>query len=176
MIRLTGILIGAAVAVAVLVLVLGLPRLPGEAAAGTDGEALADDAAVAAVQTPVTETPVVAVSVPELPAAEPEPEPLPSEALIEQVFAPEESREIVAPPDPEPVVDENWYAFWSPFRSELAANGFVAKLQESTGLDYRVVKVKTGVYEVAFAYSDDADIQSKLDRIAAATGLDMSGG
>ena len=48
-------------------------------------------------------------------------------------------------------------------------------LQEKTGIDYRVVKVKTGVYEVAFAYTDDADIVSKLDRITTATGLDVSG-
>jgi len=92
------------------------------------------------------------------PVAEATPEP-DYEALVEQIFS----------PDPEPAVDENWYAFWSPFRSELAANGFVSKLQESTGIDYRVVKVKTGVYEVAFAYSDDEDIQDKLTRISAAT-------
>ena len=45
-----------------------------------------------------------------------------------------------------------WYAFWSPFRSEIAANGFVEQLQRVTGLDYRVVKIKPGVYEVAFGY------------------------
>ena len=92
------------------------------------------------------------------------------------MFAPEDTREIVEPPAPEAVGEENWYAFWSPFRSQLAADGFVARLQESTGLDYRVVKVKTGVYEVAFAYTDYADIHAKLDRIATAAGLDMSGG
>ena len=101
--------------------------------------------------------------------AEPAPEP-DYEALVEQIFAPTPE----SAPEPVPVIDENWYAFWSPFRSELAANGFVAKLQESTGIDYRVVKIKTGLYEVAFAYSDDKDIQDKLARISAATGLDMS--
>jgi hypothetical protein len=50
----------------------------------------------------------------------------------------------------------------------------VSKLQEATGIDYRVVKIKTGLYEVAFAYSDDDDIEDKLARISAATGLDMS--
>ena len=84
--------------------------------------------------------------------------------LIEQIFN----------PGPEDIVEDNWYAFWSPFRSEIAANGFVAKLQETTGIDYRVVKVKTGVYEVAFAYVDDADIQDKLARISSATGLNMT--
>jgi hypothetical protein len=37
------------------------------------------------------------------------------------------------------------------------------------------VKVKTGVYEVAFAYIDDADIETKLERISSATGLELSG-
>ena len=88
------------------------------------------------------------------------------EQLVEQIFN----------PAPEPVLDEHWYAFWSPFRSEIAANGFVARLQQTTGMDYRVVKLKPGVYEVAFAYSDQADIEQKLARISAATGLDMTGG
>ena len=70
----------------------------------------------------------------------------------------------------------NWYAFWSPFRSEIAATGFVDQLERVTGLDYRVVKVKPGVYEVAFAYSDDAEIAGNLSRITAATGLDMPEG
>lgn len=68
---------------------------------------------------------------------------------------------------------QSWYAFWSPFRSELAANGFVAQLQSVTGLDYRVVRVKPGVYEVAFAYEDDADITASLTQITAATGLEL---
>ena len=75
-----------------------------------------------------------------------------------------------------PAADVSWYAFWSPFRSEIAADGFVAELQRTTGLDYRVVRLKPGVYEVAFAYLDESDIQEKLTRISTATGLDMSGG
>jgi len=66
-----------------------------------------------------------------------------------------------------------WYSFWNPFRSEIAASGFVAQLEKVTGIDYRVVKVKTGVYEVAFAYHDDDERRSKLARISAATGLDL---
>lgn len=68
---------------------------------------------------------------------------------------------------------QNWYAFWSPFRSEIAASGFVEQLQRVTGLDYRVVKIKPGVYEVAFAYSEDTDISNNLSQITAATGLQM---
>jgi len=66
-----------------------------------------------------------------------------------------------------------WYSFWNPFRSEIAASGFVAQLEKVTGIDYRVVKVKTGVYEVAFAYHDDDERRSKLAQISAATGLDL---
>ena len=102
-------------------------------------------------------------------AAEPEPDP--DLGFGGWQPEPEPAEAVIAEP-----IEENWYAFWSPFRSEIAANGFVSRLQETTGLDYRVVKVKTGVYEVAFAYSDDSDIEDKLARISNATGLDMSGG
>ena len=71
---------------------------------------------------------------------------------------------------------QQWYAFWSPFRSKLAASGFVDQLQRVTGLDYRVVKVKPGVYEVAFAYDDDAEITDNLSQITAATGLQLPEG
>ncbi len=66
-----------------------------------------------------------------------------------------------------------WYSFWNPFRSEIAANGFVSQLERVTGIDYRVVKIKPGVYEVAFAYDDDAERHAKLAQISAATGLDL---
>jgi len=52
----------------------------------------------------------------------------------------------------------------------------VSQLQRTTGLDYRVVKLKPGVFEVAFAYSDDNDIQDKLTQISTATGLELTGG
>jgi type II secretory pathway pseudopilin PulG len=68
-----------------------------------------------------------------------------------------------------------WYSFWSPFRSELAATGFVSQLEKVTGIDYRVVKVQNGVYEVAFAYNDDTERHAKLSEISAATGLDLQG-
>lgn len=66
-----------------------------------------------------------------------------------------------------------WYSFWNPFRSEIAARGFVTQLEKVTGLDYRVVKVKTGVYEVAFAYDNDVERRTKLSQISAATGLEL---
>ena len=168
MLRLIGILTGSAIAIALLIIAIGVPALTPP----QDMEPVADPVPLELVSEPVAEPPEpepprVAETAP---VAEPEPEPEPQEpdpeleAVVEELFAEREP------------VEEHWYAFWSPFRSEIAANGFVAKLQEKTGIDYRVVKVKTGVYEVAFAYTDDADIQSKLERITTATGLDMSGG
>jgi len=178
MLRLIGILTGSALAVAFLIIALGLPSF----SSSTD-DAAADAAEVA----PAPETTIAAAvsqptpTEPEVPAAQPVEE-MPKTALsdeealalIEDIFAPQPV-DAEAPREQGPV-EENWYAFWSPFRSEIAANGFVARLQETTGIDYRVVKVKTGVYEVAFAYVDDADIQDKLARISEATGLDMTGG
>ena len=66
-----------------------------------------------------------------------------------------------------------WYSFWNPFRSEIAAQGFVSRLEKVTGLDYRIVKVKIGVYEVAFAYDNDIERRTKLLQISSATGLDL---
>jgi hypothetical protein len=169
MLKLIGILIGSALAVAFLIVALGIPDF----SASEPEQHLADsvpDRMPEPMDEPVPLAPSKSEPEPEPelieapePAAAVAPDP-DTEALIEQIFN----------PGPELVVEENWYAFWSPFRSEIAANGFISKLQETTGIDYRVVKVKTGVYEVAFAYVDDADIQDKLARISTATGLNMT--
>ena len=173
MLRLIGILTGSAIAIALLIITIGIPALtppgsgsdPEPARSGSVSEPVEPVEPVQVVDSmepPAPEIPdMEVVTDPEPDSQETDPE---LEAVVEALFAEREP------------VEEHWYAFWSPFRSELAANGFVAKLQEKTGIDYRVVKVKTGVYEVAFAYTDDADIQSKLERITTATGLDMSGG
>jgi hypothetical protein len=71
------------------------------------------------------------------------------------------------------VTESQWYSFWSPFRSKLAASGFVQQLEKVTGFDYRIVKVKTGVYEVAFAYDNDDERRRKLALISSATGLEL---
>ena len=75
--------------------------------------------------------------------------------------------------DDSPGNDLRWHSFWNPFRSAIAANGFVSQLEKVTGLDYRVVKIKTGVYEVTFAYENDTERRTKLTQIASATGLDL---
>jgi hypothetical protein len=171
MLKLIGILTGSALAVAFLIVALGVPDFsapePARETVAVFVEPQIEEPATDAAPDPVPD--LVSDPVPEpVPVTESETDPVEiadTEALIEQIFNP-------GPDDV--VVEENWYAFWSPFRSEIAARGFVAKLQETTGIDYRVVKIRTGVYEVAFAYVDDADIQDKLARISSATGLDMS--
>ena len=176
MLRIIGILTGAALAIAFLIVALGVPEFARPEAEINPKPVLDMTAQLEPVADPVPDAVMRAAPKPE-PEAEPVAELVPEpdyEALVEQIFAPEPESKPEPEPGPAPVIDENWYAFWSPFRSELAANGFVSKLQESTGIDYRVVKIKTGLYEVAFAYSNDEDIQEKLARISAATGLDMS--
>lgn len=114
--------------------------------------------------------------------------PLPDTMLAEEIAipasdavdAPNAADEIVEPirtdlqPSAATQQEESWYAFWSPFRTELAANGFVQRLQQRTGLDYRVVRMDSGTYEVAFAYLDQTDVDQKLLAISAATGLELA--
>ena len=177
MLRLIGILTGSALAVAVLIIALGLPRLspPDVEQAASEPDVAAEVAPVEAE--PVAEKPPEPDEPPMSEAPEPALSDAETEALIEEIFSPPPEPVAADVPTTKAIAhDDNWYAFWSPFRSEIAAQGFIAKLQETTGIDYRVVKVKTGIYEVAFAYEDDDDIQDKLARISNATGLDMTGG
>ncbi len=196
MIRLLGAITGSALALATLLVFVGVPQFKFDAAEPAEIEPSVvtlplpvqpveqefkplADAVVATtepIDDPVTEP--MPVAPPPAPVAASEP---PVEADIAPEFgAPEfvpdvfdvESAEV---PELEPDT-LNWYAFWSPFRSEIAATGFVDQLERVTGLDYRVVKVKPGVYEVAFAYSDDTEIAGNLSRITAATGLEMPEG
>lgn len=95
---------------------------------------------------------------------------------IDTITTPEpQAMPTIAETVPLPVSQDepSWYSFWNPFRSELAANGFVSQLEKVTGLDYRVVKIKSGVYEVAFAYYDDDERRTKLSQISLATGLEL---
>ena len=169
MMRLLGILLGSAIAVAILILVAGIPQI---------ADAPAPEPV--AVQLPLQPEPVAVV----------ETTPPPPEPVVDALEPPEPGPQTESSATPEPEQDTavepqqplagvaateelHWYAFWSPFRSQIAANGFVAQLQRVTALDYRVVSVKPGVYEVAFAYSDDTEIQANLSQISAATGLDV---
>jgi hypothetical protein len=167
MIRIAGILSGAAAAIAMLILVLGLPTRP-------------------TTEIQAAMTPSVTAPTPDARNTVPEPRPapvtvetvpaVPKAAMTEPASAVIEPTPLATqPPAQAPVPSEtHWYVFWSPFHTEIAANGFVAELQRTTGLDYRVVRIKPGVFEVAFAYSDDADAADKLAQIADASGLDVT--
>jgi hypothetical protein len=147
MIRLLGFLLGSAISVVVILLVLGPPEI------------------LSNVPPEPPATPVEVIQEPEVVVAEESPLP---------------DIESVPPPAPEvpvaPLEDNvalKWHSFWSPFASQIAANGFVSRLEAVTGYDYRVVKIETGIYEVTFAYTDETERRDKLSVIASATGLEL---
>lgn len=197
MIRLLGAITGSALALATLLILIGIPQFK--------TQTIDPERAVVTLPLPTTpvDTPKTGVMTPRASVDEP----VASVAETAKIAAADHA---VVNPDPEleqpgtpndsvsrtqpvretsamastlevPAVDtpqmldtaQSWYAFWSPFRSELAANGFISQLQSITGLDYRVVRIKPGVYEVAFAYDDDDDIPANLTQITAATGLEL---
>ncbi len=177
MMRSLGVLVGSALAVAALVVFVGIPEFTTESSVVEDSViTLPMRASPPAPEQAPQEVPAVAgIDAPAGP---------PATVAEDSAAAPpsavvEESEAAPAPAEPPPVpaaTSPQWYAFWSPFRSEIAANGFVDQLQRVTGLDYRVVKVKPGVYEVAFAYEDDQEITANLSQISAATGLRLPEG
>ncbi len=179
MIRLLGFIIGSAVSIGAILLILGVPEFHLSnpelhksrfdealqnlkekqreiaAAAGT-GDAAIPAPATAEEVTESLPGPVAMVE-----------EPVSTEPLTELPAEMDDGNELLR------LQDRQWHSFWNPFRSEIAARGFVSQLERVTGLDYRVVKVKTGVYEVAFAYESDIERQAKLSQIQAATGLEL---
>jgi len=179
MMRLLGVLVGSALAVAALVVFIGVPEFTTEnSVAGNSVITLPMRGEPTAVAPPEAAQPDADDTVPAVPAPA---------AATDDAPAVSEPEQEATPPGPEPEIMatapvdvigdlQQWYAFWSPFRSEIAASGFVDQLQRVTGLDYRVVKVKPGVYEVAFAYIDDTEITVNLSQITAATGLQLPEG
>ena len=185
MMRFLGVLVGSALAVGALVIFVGIPRFTAE-------ETVAENTIITLPkrQTKRVEAPPDAAG-----ETRNEPgsgfEPRPEADKVDGEAGATVAAEAGTPKMPRqadpyaeqlidpPVVSQTtepvrqWYAFWSPFRSRLAANGFVEQLQRVTGLDYRVVTVKPGVYEVAFAYQDATDIDTSLAEISAATGLEL---
>ncbi len=183
MLRIIGFCVGSLLSIALLLLLLGTPDFQ-------RGTGDADEARVDAVienlrrkweqpaPAPADETPVATGKRGALPAAGavPEagsPEEPPATAL------PEMAGELTAPPlatagETHGDQDPDWHAIWSPFRTEIAAQGFVSRLESVTGLDFRVAKLRSGAYQVAFAYRDPTELDASLAQIAAATGLDLS--
>jgi len=202
MIRIFGFLIGSAASIGMMLLLLGVPDInlsrplsddaASESVAKTVEAVTADLEAVAIemfkeVSELVDDLPTTDLTA-EPPAAEQvasnsEDAGRPSEELTPDIsqndsqiasFPPEPPKPDTATAVDEPAENDlRWHSFWNPFRSEIAANGFVGQLEKVTGLDYRVVKIKTGVYEVTFAYENDTERRTKLSQIASATGLDL---
>jgi len=152
-IRLLGFLIGSAASVGAILLILGVPDV---------------NLFEPTIESETTESAVHIVE--ELPADVEEIVVDVKDEINEEVM--EETSELIADDLP---VEKNlkWHAFWNPFRSRIAAEGFVGQLEKVTGLDYRVIKIKAGVYEVAFGYENDAEREDKMSLIASATGLDL---
>jgi hypothetical protein len=147
MFRLLGTFVGSLISVVIILMITGIPKF--------------HEPRLEAVDSPVA---------PELPSAEPllvPPEETEPEADMPVAILEPEADVAVS------VTESQWYSFWNPFRSKLAASGFVQQLEKVTGFDYRVVKIKTGVYEVAFAYDSDDERRRKLALISSATGLEL---
>ncbi len=65
------------------------------------------------------------------------------------------------------------YLFWSPFRSEWAAQGFARRLTAATQVPVEVVAAGPRAYRVAFSYQDELQRQARIDRIQTITGLQL---
>lgn len=174
MIRLLGFLTGSALTIGAILLVIGFPELP---ETSPDRVQVAVPAAPSEYIEPAPADPpsdlldvdtlgatAVGADAVEAPAA-----------LIE---APLEATALPADPalTPDPAAaseSPHWHSFWNPFRSEIAANGFASRLRSVTGIDYRVVRLKPGSYQVAFAYGDESERRSKIAQIESATGLNL---
>ena len=174
MFRLLGFLIGSATAVIIILLVLGIPEF-NLTDAVNDQQRF--DAAVEKLREKQQEVADVAKTMFDEEAAvddgQDKIEPVTEKALLEPSAQPlPDARDFA---DYYPAIQDElqWYSFWNPFRSEIAARGFVTQLEKVTGLDYRVVKVRIGTYEVAFAFDSDVERRTKLSQISAATGLDL---
>ncbi|MCH7899041.1 MAG: hypothetical protein IIC62_06825, partial [Proteobacteria bacterium] len=159
MFQILGAITGSALAIAALLLLVGIPQFKAESS----------DISHDVVTLPLRVAPVEELAAETLPVVED----------IAVVAADVSQDGVIDTEIVEPLADvaallpdtQQWYAFWSPFRSEIAAAGFIIQLQRVTGLDYRVVKIKPANYEVAFSYAQDGDISINLSQISAATGL-----
>jgi len=174
MFRLLGFLIGSATAITIILLVLGIPEFN-----LTDpvNDQRRFDAVVEKLREKQQEVADVAKTMIDEVAAvddgQDNIEPVTEQALPESSAQPLPDAPDFADYYPAIQHELQWYSFWNPFRSEIAASGFVTQLEKVTGLDYRVVKVRTGIYEVAFAFDSDVERRTKLSQISAATGLDL---
>lgn len=199
MIRILGFLVGSAASIGMMLLILGVPELNLSRPLVDDAASASVAQTIEAVTADLEAVAIemfgeVSQLVDDLPTADPTADPpaeqqaasnnedvtLSSEELTPGIS--QNNSQIAsfpAEPGSATAIDDaaendlRWHSFWNPFRSAIAANGFVGQLEKVTGLDYRVVKIKTGLYEVTFAYENESERRTKLSQIASATGLDL---
>ena len=155
MFRILGFILGSAASIVGIFMVLGVPEVH---LSGTESDQARFDAALQKIRDrqPASEEFATAiedvVSPTEAVVDEAEESP-PVETVLPAVV--EKDDESIYEPLTEPQdvynPDQHWHEFWNPFRSEIAARGFVSQLEKVTGLDYRVMKINAGVYQVGFA-------------------------
>lgn len=177
MFRILGFILGSAISIAGVLMVLGMPEIN---LSSDDSDQARFDAALQKIRQrqEAIEERVHATNevVPPVNAAATQ-----VVRNAETIPAAESFSPVVAESTIEPITEQQdinnpgqrWHEFWNPFRSELAARGFVTQLEKVTGLDYRVMKIDAGVYQVGFAYADDNERRTKISQISAATGLDL---
>ena len=174
MIRILGFVIGSFLAVGVLLALVGTP----DVGRRTGGDARMDEAIENLKrkweEPPAQPAPMTAA------ATQPPDPPAAMVDALPDAAASDPAGDFPAaaegPPAPPAVAaaEPGWHVFWTPFRTEIAARGFVGRLESVTGLDYRVTKLRTGAWQVAFAYANAGDVDAGLEQIAAATGLDLA--
>lgn len=88
------------------------------------------------------------------------------------VSAAEPTPVAVEPPETPDLVSRN-HLFWSPFRSELAAQGFAGRLSSATDVAVVVVEAGPANYRVGFDYRDEAERRVLIEQIETVTGLEL---
>ena len=72
-----------------------------------------------------------------------------------------------------PRLEPRSHLFWSPFRSEPAAQGFAGRLSAATDVAVTVTKASPASYRVGFAYRDETERRALIERIESLTGLEL---
>ncbi len=68
--------------------------------------------------------------------------------------------------------DSGWQSVWTPFYSQMSAEGFARRLADTTERAFAVRKEAPGRYQVVFAYADEQERARVLAAFSAATGVE----
>jgi hypothetical protein len=183
MIRAAGFLVGVCLTVAALLLVLDSqesqsPEIVTQASEDATAEELAGVFAAIAEQVDVVqaenESDQAVPPDPESATAEGEPENGLETSGLDQAHRLDVRAAAPADDsDREDSVDAGTYLFWSPFRSEWAAQGFAGRLTSATQVPVEVVNAGPGNYRVALSYQNETERLARIERIETITGLEL---